>query len=117
MVDEEGVQRFTSKDLSEIGDRVRSLCKKKNVKMGDLSEKLSISKEQLSKITNGRCKRIDAQHISIIARELGTSVDYLLTGRKSVVERPGRLSRLEEQLNEAETTKAINVLKIVFDIK
>lgn len=116
MVDEEGRQGFTDRELYDIGNRIHDLCKEKGVKMKDLSEKLNISKEQLSNITNGRCKRISAQHICIIAGVLGTSTDFILTGRKSLIDRPGRLSKLEEKLDEDETTKAVRVLKVVFDI-
>ena len=84
--------------------------------MKDLSRMLNISNEQLSNITNGRCKRISAQHICIIAGVLGTTTDFILTGRKTLIDRPGRLSKLEEKLDEDETTKAVRVLKVVFDI-
>ena len=116
MVDMNGYQGFTDDELYGIGNRIHDLCKKKGVKMGDLSDKLSISKEQLSKLTNGHCKKINAQYVCLIAEELGTTTDYLLTGRKALVDRPGVLSRLEEKLSEDETVKAAKVLKIVFDI-
>lgn len=68
-------------DFSLFWDNLKRLCKAKNLKLGDFSNKIDISNTQLSNYN--AFKRYP--HITVLkkmANVLGVSIDYLLLGDK-----------------------------------
>lgn len=67
--------------METLGKRIAGLRKEKNLKQDDLAQKLEVSPQAVSKWENDQtCP--DISLLPLLARELGVTVDALLTGQK-----------------------------------
>ena len=103
--------------MASVGDRIR----KRRVELGwtqdQLAEKAGISKSFLSDLENGK-RSVGADKLLDIARALGVSLDYLMTGRasedkQSQVPIPASLARFaaEERLSFRQTLMLLEMQK------
>lgn len=66
--------------LSEVGQRIMERRKKLGLTQEELAERCDLTTQYISYIESGkRSSRIE--NIMLVALELGTSIDFLLTGR------------------------------------
>lgn len=91
---EESIER------EEIGRRIRTLRKSRELSIQRLSELTGISAGYLSEVERG-ASAPSGEKLARLAGELGSTIDYLLTGHQShaAVHVPGGLAAAAEKLN------------------
>jgi transcriptional regulator with XRE-family HTH domain len=65
--------------MPTAGDRIREIREKRGINQDKLAEEADLSKSFLSEVENNK-RNISSQALLRIAKILGASVDYLLTG-------------------------------------
>ena len=89
--------------MATTGERVREIREKRGMTQDQLANQAKISKSFLSEIENNK-RNVSSQALLRIAKILGASVDYLLTGEskespsKGPIMIPSELSRAAEEL-------------------
>ena len=68
--------------MATVGERVRELRERANLTQDGLAAKAKLSKSFLSEIENGKRTKIGSDFLLRIASNLGTTVEYLLTGEE-----------------------------------
>lgn len=63
-----------------VGDRIKSLRKKKNLTLDQLAEQAGLSKSYLWELENKNPPRPSGEKLTGLARALDVTVDYLLGG-------------------------------------
>lgn len=76
-----------------LGDRIASLRKRKGWNQAELAERIGVRANQISKYEQGAYQPKPAV-LGPLAEALGTTVDFLLTGRETKVQRDQRLRNL-----------------------
>jgi transcriptional regulator with XRE-family HTH domain len=76
-----------------LGDRIASLRKRKGWSQAELAERIGVRANQISKYEQGAYQPKPAV-LGPLAEALGTTVDFLLTGRETKVQRDPRLRNL-----------------------
>lgn len=66
--------------MSELYNRIESLCKKKNINVTIMCKETGASRGSLTDLKSGRKKKLSTDTLSKIAEYFGVSVDYLLNG-------------------------------------
>lgn len=72
-----------------LGDRVASLRKEKGLKQKELADRAEISTPFVSDIENDK-RNVSSKVLLRIAKALGTSLDYLMTGEGDQPKKPQR---------------------------
>lgn len=91
--------------METIGDRIKYARKKKGLTQTDIKEKTGISSGNLSDIENNKSFP-SAQALISLKRELGVTIDWILTGEEPVQKEqppkylPDKLGTLSEQEKE-----------------
>ena len=70
-----------------VGERISELRKKQNMSQGDLAKLMDVSRQAVSKWENG-ISSPDTVKLIQLAEVLDTDVEYLATGRNTVLRRP-----------------------------
>jgi len=70
-----------------VGERITELRKKQNMSQGDLAKSMDVSRQAVSKWENG-ISSPDTIKLIQLAEVLDTDVEYLATGRNTVLRRP-----------------------------
>ena len=89
--------------MATTGERIREIREKRAMTQDQLANQSKISKSFLSEIENNK-RNVSSQALLRIAKVLGASVDYLLTGEskenpaKGPITIPPELSRAAEDL-------------------
>ena len=89
--------------MATTGERIREIRDKRGMTQDQLANQAKISKSFLSEIENNK-RNVSSQALLRIAKILGASVDYLLTGEskenpaKGPITIPPELSRAAEDL-------------------
>lgn len=89
--------------MATTGERIREIRDKRGMTQDQLANQAKISKSFLSEIENNK-RNVSSQALLRIAKILGASVDYLLTGEskespeKGPITIPPELSRAAEEL-------------------
>lgn len=96
----------------QVGERISRLRVEKRQTREKLSEKVGISDRFLYDIESGR-KGCSAENLLGIARALGTSADYLLTGEMDFAR--DKFSGLLQQLSELPPDSLIYAQKLLAD--
>ena len=87
----------TSKELlARFSTNTRYLCKQKGKNIGELEEKLGVSRGYLSRVTNSK-KAIKLSSIYMTAKILEVSIDDLFNEDLMIT---NRIRELEEELNK-----------------
>lgn len=90
--------------MPTVGDRLREIRERRRITQEQLAVAADISKSFLSEVENNK-RNISSQGLLRIAKVLGASVDYLLTGEakedrlKEPVVIPPELSRAADELH------------------
>ena len=90
--------------MATVGDRLREIRDRRRITQDQLAVAADISKSFLSEVENNK-RNISSQGLLRIAKVLGASVDYLLTGEakedrlKEPVVIPPELSRAADELH------------------
>ena len=97
--------------MLNVGVRIQEKRNQQCIKAIDFAELLGISKDQLSRIENGRavCR---TEHLYVIAQYLEVSVDYLLFGNKYEQQKK-ELLEATENMKTKELEKVIRIVKIM----
>ena len=66
--------------MSELYNRIESLCKKRNINVTVMCKETGASRGSLTDLKAGRKKKLSTDTLSKIAEYFGVSVDYLLNG-------------------------------------
>ena len=69
-----------------IGNRIVSLRKAQQFSQEEIADKIGVSRQSVSKWETDACAP-DAYHLIELAKVLNTSVEYIVTGETSVVEK------------------------------
>jgi hypothetical protein len=95
-----GDRQEDSIERDEIGRRIRTLRKSREFSIQRLSELTGISAGYLSEVERG-ASAPSGEKLARLAAELGSTIDYLLTGHQShsAVHVPGGLAAAAEKLN------------------
>ena len=70
-----------------VGERITELRKSQNISQGDLAKCMGVSRQAVSKWENGLSSP-DTVNLIRLAEVLETDVEYLATGRNTVLRRP-----------------------------
>ena len=70
-----------------VGERITELRKQQNMSQGDLAKAMDVSRQAVSKWENGLSSP-DTVKLIQLAEVLETDVEYLATGRNTVLRRP-----------------------------
>lgn len=107
------VEKFGKDEMLNVGVRIQEKRSEKCIKAIDFAELLGISKDQLSRIENGRtvCR---TEHLYVIAQYLEVSVDYLLFGNEYEQQKK-ELLEATESMKTKELEKVIRIIKIIKD--
>lgn len=70
-----------------VGERITELRKKQNMSQGDIAKSMDVSRQAVSKWENG-ISSPDTIKLIQLAEVLDTDVEYLATGRNTVLRRP-----------------------------
>ena len=70
-----------------VGERITELRKSQNISQGDLAKSMGVSRQAVSKWENGLTSP-DTVNLIQLAEVLETDVEYLATGRNTVLRRP-----------------------------
>lgn len=65
-----------------IYDRIKELCKKNGISVNALEEKIGVSRGSLCKIDK---HKPNSYKLNLLAENLHTTVDYLITGKESEI--------------------------------
>jgi len=99
-------------DLKTVGERIRYARKLKGLTQTDIYNLIGISSGNLSDIENGKSLPSASALISL-KRELGTSIDWILTGEKSAIpNKPHRLVGNVGKLSPVETDIILKYRKL-----
>lgn len=111
MIFNKEISSFDSNTMLSMGTRIQEKRIEKGIKAIDFAELMGISKDQLSRIENGRtvCR---TEHLYVISQLLGVSVDYLLFGNELDRIRK-EIYTLTEDMNQEDVQKAMQVIKII----
>lgn len=103
--------KFGKNEMFNVGVRIQEKRSEQCIKAIDFAELLGISKDQLSRIENGRtvCR---TEHLYVIAQYLGVSVDYLLFGNEYEQQKK-ELLEVTESMKIKEVEKVIRIIKIM----
>lgn len=101
-----------SLDAFAVGQRIQDARICKGIKAIDLAEMLELSKDQYSRIENGR-SLCNTKKLYLISQYLDASADYILTGNKSE-DILHQLSAVMEGRSEKDLERARRVLEAVF---
>lgn len=71
--------------MSELYNRIESLCKKKNINVTIMCKETGASRGSLTDLKSGRKKKLSTDTLSKIAEYFGVSVDYLLNGEENIM--------------------------------
>src|SRR5438309_9688635 len=71
--------------MPSVGDRIRQVREHRRMTQDRLAEITSISKGFLSDLENDK-RNVSSEYLLRIANSLGTSVDYLLTGKVATID-------------------------------
>lgn len=83
--------RKTLKNLANpdtLGGRISLLMLKKNIRVNEMAERIGLSGQGLRDILSGKSQRPKSDALSILSRELGVSVDWLLNGEPTMAFEP-----------------------------
>ncbi len=89
--------------MNSLGDRIRERRTSFDRTLAVLSEKSKVSKGFLSDLENGKKTAVGGKYLHAIAKALGVSVDYLISGKDKLEEAPqdlqfpGSLSKFAQQ--------------------
>lgn len=64
--------------LSELYNRIASLCERRGISVGKMCNQLGISRGNLTELKMGRIKTLKSDNLTKIAGYFDTSVDFLL---------------------------------------
>ena len=105
------VEKLGKSEMLNVGMRIQQKRCEQCIKAIDFAELLGISKDQLSRIENGRavCR---TEHLYVIAQYLGVSVDYLLFGNEHEQQKK-ELLEVTANMKTKELEKAIRIIKIM----
>lgn len=102
--------------MPSVGDRIRQVREHRRMTQDRLAEITSISKGFLSDLENDK-RNVSSEYLLRIANSLGTSVDYLLTGKVATIDPaaqevviPPELSQAAHQL-ELSYAQTVDLLK------
>ena len=111
MIFNKEISGFDSNTMLSMGARIQEKRIEKGIKAIDFAELMGISKDQLSRIENGRtvCR---TEHLYVIAQLLEVSVDYLLFGNELDRVRK-EIYTLIEDMNQVDAQKVIQIIKIM----
>lgn len=111
MIWNKDVEKFGKNEMLGVGIRIQEKRSKQCIKAIDFAELLGISKDQLSRIENGRtvCR---TEHLYVIAQYLDVSVDYLLFGNEHEQQKK-ELLEVTENMKTKELEKVIRIIKIM----
>ena len=70
-----------------VGERIAELRKEQNISQGELARSMGVSRQAVSKWENGLSSP-DTLNLIRLAEVLETDVEYLATGRNTVLRRP-----------------------------
>ena len=62
----------------DIRDRIRDLCRVKNLKQSELAHAIGIDKSTLSRFMSGKTDKLSDSSLQKIAQHLNVSTDFLL---------------------------------------
>lgn len=74
--------------MTSLGDRIRNRRAELNWTLAVLEKESGVSKGFLSDLENGKKKTAGSEHLRKIARALGVSADYLISGSGPLQEAP-----------------------------
>lgn len=105
------VEKFGKDEMLNVGVRIQEKRSEQCIKAIDFAEFLGISKDQLSRIENGRtvCR---TEHLYVIAQYLEVSVDYLLFGNEYEQQKK-ELLEATANMKTKELEKVIRIIKIM----
>lgn len=88
---------------TEIGNRIRGLRKEKGLKISQLANEANISAGYLSDVERGE-SAISSEKLAEVAKVLGASTDYLISGESSPYTVEAREINVPTALSEAAIT-------------
>jgi transcriptional regulator with XRE-family HTH domain len=81
-----------------LGERIRKRRKELNLTQSDLAKALGVTSQHISAIEqNKRAPSLDS--LVKIAKELGVTVDFLLTGEESIITEPIPAIKADKKLS------------------
>lgn len=83
-----------------LGARIAALRRRKNISQGELARRLQVSPSAVGMYEQGR-REPSAELLVRLSRELGVSVDYLLTGKPLPGERESIGEMTDRAVSEA----------------
>ena len=97
-----------------IYDRLKELCKKNGISINALEEKIGASKGSLCKIDK---HKPNSYKLNLLAENLHTTVDYLITGKEPEISDDMVLEEIElldmyRKLKDDEKQSVINLMKL-----
>ena len=107
------IRLFTDEELEAMGKRIQNARKEKRIKAIDLADMIGIGKDQLSRIENGKvpCK---VEYLFVVAQLLNITTDYLLYGKKHMVETE-HLNSLWSIMSENNRKKVIRIIELMME--
>lgn len=97
-----------------IYDRIKELCKKNGISVNSLEEKIGVSRGSLCKIDK---HKPNSYKLNLLAENLHTTVDYLITGKEPDISDDMVLEHIEvismfEKLTDEQKESVINLMKL-----
>lgn len=74
--------------MGKMYDIIDNLCKQKGITVTQMCRELGISRSIMSELSSGRTMRLSAKNSALVAKYLGVSVEYLLTGGDTAAPEP-----------------------------
>lgn len=84
--------------IKELGERIRSVRKERNMTLHDLQEATGMSNSALSKVERGAVV-VGADNLYAISKTLGVSIDWLITGNAPAINKINELSYKTKKLD------------------
>lgn len=94
-----------------IGNNIQIELDKRNWKQKQLADEMKVSRQVVQKIIKGK-KAINAFEISLIAKILSVSTDYLLEQRENVI---GRFEPVVQFMGQFSNSKNFEHIKSIID--
>ena len=68
--------------MSELYNRIDSLCKRENTNITTVCKELNIARSSLSELNAGRTKSLSVEYLQRIAKRFNVSMQYLIDGQE-----------------------------------
>ncbi|MDR7000092.1 helix-turn-helix transcriptional regulator [Neobacillus niacini] len=100
--------------FEEIGEKISDFIEKNNMSQQDFANRINVSKQVMSKITNGQ-KATNIEELQKIADVMNTTVDELIKrkSRTNVIEEP--ILFMMEKTNNTKIRQHLQYLDFVMD--